>query len=457
MAAHSLNKSLAELVGEGWIGPVQCAGREVLRRIFVTVRDRNWQEVSATKFDAVVHEPTRTVRLSARHTSDLVDFEWQGELTVSEDGRELSFGFKGQALRDMEVCRLGLIVLHPVEGMVGSRITASNGAVEQTLTIDEQLAPQPIVEGIPGAITEPFTRLRIERDDWGNLDLSFDGESFELEDQRNWGDASFKTYCTPLRKGFPRAVKSGTSIAHGVRVRFVPRAFPTIGCIRDLSRGVHEEDASWSHIHVDLTGKSLSDLRRMLESSSPARRWEIALEATPATQEIEWWASLLRAHRERVARLLFYGPGTSLPDASAIERWRDALAGSAGKSIPLFAATRGYFVEFNRSIPFRAPIAGIAFPLTATVHSDDAETVMSNVTTIRAMAETGRRLTQVSEIALAPLALRYPPGAALPNLSNDLVEQWLTATLRNARDAGVTSITLSGELERAYRQVLQHD
>ena len=71
-------------------------------------------------------------------------------------------------------------------------------------------------------MTEPFTELRIEREDLGQLLLSFDGDSFELEDQRNWGDASFKTYCTPLRKGFPRAVRRGTLIAHRVKVRFTP-------------------------------------------------------------------------------------------------------------------------------------------------------------------------------------------------------------------------------------------
>ena len=31
-------------------------------------------------------------------------------------------------------------------------------------------------------------------------ELAFEGDIFEMEDQRNWTDASFKTYCTPLAR-----------------------------------------------------------------------------------------------------------------------------------------------------------------------------------------------------------------------------------------------------------------
>src|SRR6185295_16382542 len=88
---------------------------------------------------------------------------------------------------------------------------------------------QPIVHGVPGAMTEPFSQLGIERESFGSLHFSFSGDLFELEDQRNWGDASYKTYCTPLRKGFPRKVASGTEIGQSVAVRFTPApAFPRI-------------------------------------------------------------------------------------------------------------------------------------------------------------------------------------------------------------------------------------
>ena len=40
-------------------------------------------------------------------------------------------------------------------------------------------------------------------------DWRFEGDVFETEDQRNWTDASFKTFCTPLRLPFPVEVPAG--------------------------------------------------------------------------------------------------------------------------------------------------------------------------------------------------------------------------------------------------------
>jgi hypothetical protein len=46
--------------------------------------------------------------------------------------------------------------------------------------------------------------------------VEFEGDTFEMEDQRNWTDASFKTYCTPLALPFPVEVKVGTKIRQSV-------------------------------------------------------------------------------------------------------------------------------------------------------------------------------------------------------------------------------------------------
>ena len=45
-----------------------------------------------------------------------------------------------------------------------------------------------------------------------------EGDTFEMEDHRNWTDANFKTYCTPLAKPYPVRVESGTTIQQTVTV-----------------------------------------------------------------------------------------------------------------------------------------------------------------------------------------------------------------------------------------------
>jgi D-apionolactonase len=197
-----------DLIRPNGFGPFHRQGVEIVRRVFVTVRDREWREISPTYWNCTVNEPLQTTVVEARHVSELVDFTWAGTLEVSTDSRSVRFAFEGEVQRTMEMCRLGLIVLHAVETMVGARITALGPQGRETLVVAPTIAPQPMVEGMPAAMLQPFSSLTIERVDIGSIELHFSGDLFEIEDQRNWGDASFKTYCTPL-KGFPREIPKG--------------------------------------------------------------------------------------------------------------------------------------------------------------------------------------------------------------------------------------------------------
>lgn len=428
----------------GSIGPIWTEGREIIRRIFVTVRDKNWQEIAPQQWDTEVDSASGRTLISARHTSDLVEFSWRGELRISGNGREVEFSFNGEIPRDMDVCRLGLVVLHPVEWMVGAEICAESSQSKQSLRLSDSIVPQPIVDGVPGAITQPFSTLQIERSGLGRLELRFEGDLFELEDQRNWGDASFKTYCTPLRLGFPRAVKAGTVIAHRVHVRFSPesvsRSFPLIGCEWPSSTGIGPR---WRHVHV----RNLAKLNPILEAPLPTQL-EIALQVNEPEQ-IHETLSQLSKHRQRIARLLIYSPGTSVPTRDDLQRLRQVLKEFPTLvDVPILAATQGYFVEFNRAVPLDRQFSGIAFPLTATVHSDDANTIIDNVATIHAIADTSRKLLPGSSIVVAPLAFYYPPHDPPRQFPANLARSWLVASLIEATLAGVSSVALADDVIR---------
>lgn len=51
--------------------------------------------------------------------------------------------------------------------------------------------------------------------------LEFEGDTFETEDQRNWTDDSFKTYCTPLSLPFPATVSKGEKVKQMVTLRLL--------------------------------------------------------------------------------------------------------------------------------------------------------------------------------------------------------------------------------------------
>lgn len=451
MGAQPQSHSLRELVRHGYVAPIWCDGREILRRLFVTVRDRQWREIRPTRFEHEVDEAAGTVSFNARHVSEEVDFEWRGVLKVSDSFRQLRFAMEGKALRDMEVCRVGLVVLHPVEAMVGSQVSVLSSRGEQRFTVPRLISPQPIVDGIPQAMTEPFSGLVIERSDFGSLELRFFGELFELEDQRNWGDTSFKTYCTPLRLGFPRRLTAGSLITHRLEARFAPAAGRTL---RDTT------------VHAGAPRMVFPTIKRespLLEVSNPTQMavlWKLL--ASPSSIKVELrvelgiarefppdLVALLSRFGERVEDVLICGPGNSLPSAEGIERLRRKLDSSGFSNFPLVAATRGYFVELNRGVKFEAPATRVAFPLTATVHGEDPETITENVTAPVDIAETARHLTGLSEIVISPLALYHPRTANPSRFPKGLVRPWLVATLVYAALAGVTSITLAADLLEA--------
>lgn len=468
---------MRNLIRDGSLGPIYSAGHEIVRRIFVTVRDRNWQEIAPTVWETQLDSERNAVSLFARHQSELVDFEWRGTLEIAPDHRSVQFAFDGQVRRDMDVCRLGLIVLHPPEAMIGSRVTARSQQTESSITIPEQISPQPIVGGVPGSLTEPFSDLKIERAGFGVLKLSFSGDLFELEDQRNWGDASFKSYCTPLRLGYPRAVKEGTRIAHRVDIRFepavveakapvsrhvaaaAPAEFPKIGCEwrKDLSLTTGDAiAASYRHYYIDATDDSALDHLRSLLNWLPHARIEVGVDARDNRALPSHQLSLVREHISQIKRVLVYGTGTGLPAAWAIESWRRAIQDATSSQVPVLAATRGYYVEYNRSEPLATATQGIAFPLTATVHSDEVGTIVDNVATVADMANTAKQLMRLAELSIVPLALYFPSTPQRSNFPPPLVLPWVTATTIHAALSGVTSITLAQELIEVVLDVGAH-
>src|SRR5262249_27971039 len=60
------------------------------------------------------------------------------------------------------------------------------------------------------------------------VQLEFAGDEFEMEDQRNWSDASFKTYCTPQSRPKPVTVQPGDKVQQSVKFTIKPPARPVL-------------------------------------------------------------------------------------------------------------------------------------------------------------------------------------------------------------------------------------
>ncbi|MEJ7709389.1 MAG: hypothetical protein WKF84_05910 [Pyrinomonadaceae bacterium] len=93
-------------------------------------------------------------------------------------------------------------MLHPIKECAGKTcvVKHDDGSLTASLFPFHVSPDQPFLDirAISHELTKGF---------WA--DVVFEGEIFEMEDQRNWTDASYKTYCTPLRLALPVLIAKG--------------------------------------------------------------------------------------------------------------------------------------------------------------------------------------------------------------------------------------------------------
>ncbi|MFM9134852.1 MAG: hypothetical protein ACKOT0_05380, partial [bacterium] len=199
---------------DGDLRNVRVGGVEILRRVYVVFQDRNWTArpwvLEAESVEA--GEESFRIALRARGTFDAAPFAWTAEITGDASGT-IRYAIDGSTASPFLRNRLGLCVLHPIAGFAGlpCAITTPDGEVVEA-SFPEAISPhQPFVD--VAAMEWPVAPGCSAR-------LEFAGEVFETEDHRNWGDASYKTYCTPISRPFPVEVRPGDVVAQSVTLSF---------------------------------------------------------------------------------------------------------------------------------------------------------------------------------------------------------------------------------------------
>lgn len=216
----------------GMLRRIKLGEREVLRGIYASVRDRNWGTVPATIRETNRNIEPESFRLEfdSDHQQGNIHFAWHGTILGQADGT-LRYEFNGEAKTTFLRNRIGFCVLHPISECAGARARQIRvDGTELECRFPELIEPQIFGQS-------SFRELRsvayeVSQCVWAQTD--FEGDTFEMEDQRNWTDASFKTYCTPLTLPFPVEVQKGSQIRQAVTLQL-------------QSYGSEDEDFSCSH------------------------------------------------------------------------------------------------------------------------------------------------------------------------------------------------------------------
>ena len=171
---------------DGGLVDVCVHGEKLIDEVYFALRDPNWGTVPYTlKEQKIEKHPDRFVyHFQAKHTVGNYQYRWQGCVKGSADGT-VTFSSTGEAGERFLKNRLGFCVLHPIScAGLPCLIEHPDGKSEET-AFPKQIAPhQPFFD---------ISAMTYHRDEL-TCRVAFEGDVFECEDQRNWTDASFKTY-----------------------------------------------------------------------------------------------------------------------------------------------------------------------------------------------------------------------------------------------------------------------
>ncbi len=186
-------------------------GVEVIRNIAFVVRDRDWGTLvpELCELHRSVDDRAISLSFSGTYANGASKMSVTMSLDVVHDG--LRFAAIGKAVGDFETNRTGFIVLHP------GHIAGAPVSIEHSdKTISHTVFPELIDPWRPfmniASMTHDYEGLRVRVD--------FTGDTFETEDQRQWGDASYKTYNRSLDLPWPYVVADGEVIEQSVSVKW---------------------------------------------------------------------------------------------------------------------------------------------------------------------------------------------------------------------------------------------
>ena len=206
---------LTLLFEQGDIRYIRLGDQEILRRIYVALRDRNWGTVGSVLSNLKLNttEDAFLITFDVANRQDEIDFAWKGAIQGKTDGT-VSFSMDGAARSTFWRNRIGFCTLFPAF-LAGSDCVVEHvdGRREQAVFPVDFVSTQPVV---------PFSEMKVVSHQvlsgtWA--DIEFSGDTLEMEDQRNWTDASYKTFSTPLRLPYPVEIKAGTTIHQSVTLR----------------------------------------------------------------------------------------------------------------------------------------------------------------------------------------------------------------------------------------------
>jgi D-apionolactonase len=452
---------------------VRLGSAEILRGVYAAVRDQYWGTVPprVTNIETTRGKDGFHLTFDVDCKEKDVDFFWKGTIHGKGDGT-LRFTMDGVARSTFQRNRIGFCVLHPLKECVGQPCTIRTGSGEQRTRFPEDISPHQPFKDLRSITHEVSPGVRAE--------VSFEGDVFETEDHRNWTDANFKTYCTPLERPYPVRVEEGTKIQQAVTIRLLrsgdaasqrpanspsvitlrqagpPRKLPQIGYgfdpgLRPLAGSEAKQLKSLrpAHLRIDLELAGSDWLQRLRTAAERARDLSSKLECAvfvndSASSQLEALAPELT--KVPVSRVLMFHS----KELSTQSKWIDLARRQLPSGLSIGAGTNIYFTELNRQRPPVEILDAVCYSINPQVHAFDDASIVENLEGQAHTVRSARKFVGKKWLAVSPVTLRprfNPNGGSDPAQRIDPRQKsavgaaWTLGSCKYLAETGADSVT----------------
>lgn len=462
------------LYENGYLRYFRIGKTEVLRMIYFAIRDANWGNYEPIFYNEKIEEKEDSFQINynVKYTENGQDFfNWRVVIN-GFSSNEIHFEIFGETTKEFRTNRAGFCILHPIEKIAGEKVKIEHSNNEKI----DYIFPKFISPYQP-FIDISSMKWSVENNDF---ELVFEGDIFETEDQRNWGDASYKTYCTPLSLPFPKQMKVGDKVHQKV----VFKAKLNNNNINDSQN--QEQKTGKFDIGLcettsikPLTEKSIEKLKSLelshyrIEVYTIKAGWkevlknqitisktlELPLEIVlilgeKKEKEIEEFLNTVLAEKLNIKYLLLLNQNELVTNQITINLIPNLKVSFTNSKIGV--GTNYNFTELNRN-RFDAKAADfISISFDPQVHANDDLTIMENAETVKYLVETAMEIYK-KPVHISPILLkrRFNPYATDPKAINipienqvdsrqqsDFLANWVDVLIKNLKISGVESITL---------------
>lgn len=469
---------------------VRIGSHEILRGINAPIRNQDWSTVAPKVSNLRIENRGDgfQVAFDVHCVKDDIDFRWKGSITGSDRGL-IEFTFDGEAHSSFKRNRIGFCVLHGPTTAGQPWIIETVDGKTSAGHFPKFISPHQPAKNLRAISHEvaPGIRARVE----------FEGEVFEMEDQRNWTDASFKTYCTPLEIPYPVEVVKGTRISQKIKINLardvapsVDRREPSVSVsngVNDggalggiiLTLGEHEsalphlglqvsaevEDLTnvqlerlkalqLDHLRVNLALSNESFVKDLRRATQQANALGVSLQVGLMLGESPAFATLLKAVKELqppVSSWLVTGG-----EQTHFQQARQLLEPVSGKARIGVTQTTN-FVDLNRARPEHKSIDAVGFAINPQIHAFDNASIMETLPIHADVVNSARQFVGDRPLIIGPITLapqlvngKNPPGGPPPGPFPTYVDvrqgtlvtaAWTLGSLKYLAEAGAASAT----------------